>query len=381
MKRALVTLSLLALAAPLASCASNADAEDGTLAVTSNANACTVSADKAPSGKVVFTVFNKGSEVTEFYLLAADGLRIIGEVENIAPGLTRDLVVQVDPGKYFTACKPGMVGNGIRAAFRVTDSGKSAELSGDDKALVDKATAQYASYVKNETEELLTGTKEFARRVKAGDDAGARPIYASTRIHWERIEPVAESFGDLDPKMDLREADLEKGQKWTGWHPLEKDLWPPKGYPPLSAKERATLADGLVADTQTLYDRTRTKTYTATDIANGAKSLLDEVATGKVTGEEEAWSHTDLTDFQGNIDGAKVAFEDLRPLVHKKDPSLESTIATKFIAVQKLLDTHKAGGAFVSYNTLTKSQVKQLSDAVNGLSEPLSKLTGVVTLS
>ena len=40
------------------------------------------------------------------------------------PGVTRDLVVQAEPGAYFTACKPGMIGDGIRAAFTVTDSAR-----------------------------------------------------------------------------------------------------------------------------------------------------------------------------------------------------------------------------------------------------------------
>ena len=147
-------------------------------------------------------------------------------------------------------------------------------------------------------------------------------------MHWERIEPVAESFGDLDPKMDAREADLEEGQEWTGWHRIEKDLWPPRrtsAYTALTQAERASYADRLLADTETLHEpRSRSSTFTVDQIGNGAKSLLDEVATGKVTGEEEIWSHTDLYDFQANIDGARVAFEGLRPVLKQKDPALET---------------------------------------------------------
>ncbi|RAF10970.1 PbrT family lead (Pb2+) uptake porter, partial [Burkholderia multivorans] len=142
---------------------------------------------------------------------------------------------------------------------------------------------------------LLTGTEDFAKAYKAGDDDKARELYPKVRTNWERIEPVAESFGDLDPKLDLREADLEDGQEWTGWHLLEKDLWPPKdGYTALSNADREKYADLLVEDTKVLYDRTREMTFTPDQLSNGAKELLDEVATGKVTGEEETWSHTDL---------------------------------------------------------------------------------------
>ena len=199
-------------------------------------------------------------------------------------------------------------------------------------------------------------------------------------MHWERIETVAESFGDLDPRMDIREADLEPEQEFTGWHRIEKDLWPAraKNYKPLDDAGRAKYADDLMTNTQTLYDKTRDLTFTADQIANGSRGLLDEVATGKVTGEEEYWSRTDLWDFQANVDGARVGFDGLRPLLQKRDAALDTQIDAKFVALQQLLDQHRAGEGFVYYNELTKAEVRQLSDAVNALSEPLSQLAAVV---
>ncbi|MCB0886828.1 MAG: EfeM/EfeO family lipoprotein, partial [Propionibacteriaceae bacterium] len=138
------------------------------------------------------------------------------------------------------------------------------------------------------------------------------------------------------------------------------------------------IADKLVADTQTLYDRTRDMTFSASDIANGAKGLLDEVATGKVTGEEEYWSRTDLWDFQANVDGARVAWEGLRPLLQRKDKALDEQIATAFTDLQTLLDAQRKGDGFATYDELSEDQVKELSDAVNALSEPLSKIAGVI---
>lgn len=375
----------------LTGCTSNAPSDSaasagGKLSVSSTTSKCAVSKAEAPSGNVVFSVKNDGDKVTEFYLLGQDKLRIVGEVENIAPGLTRELVVKAAPGAYYTACKPGMVGKGIMSKFTVTDSGEELTPSGSDKPLLDTADAQYQAYVKDQAAQLTTQTSTFVDLYEAGKDEEARALYAKARLHWERIEPVAESFGDLDPKMDLREADLEKGQEWTGWHRIEKDLWPPKsGYTPMTKAERTKIADRLLADTKSLESRTKSTTFTADAIGNGAKSLMDEVATGKVTGEEEVWSHTDLWDFQGNVDGARVAWENLRPLLKKKDPQLDSSIATKFAALQKLLDEHKVSGtgenvAFKTYDQLTDAEVKELSNAVNALSEPLSKLTAAVTL-
>jgi len=369
----------------LAGCTDNAQPTTGvsadarSLSVKATDTSCEVSAVTAPSGRLSFSVTNNGQKVTEFYLLAADGLRIVGEVENIGPGLTRELVLTAPAGSYFTACKPGMVGDGIRAAFTISESGETIE-AGDDAELVDAANSAYQAYVKDQTDQLLTQTEKFAELYIGGKDDEARALYAVARQHWERIEPVAESFGDLDPKMDLREADLEPGQEWTGWHRIEKDLWPQKAkdYKALSQADREKYAKDLVANTQDLYQRTRTVTFTADQIANGARGLLDEVATGKVTGEEEIWSGTDLWDFQANVDGARVAWQGLQPLLQRRDAALDTELDTRFGELQKLLDAHRDGDGFVTYDKLTADQVKQLSDAVNALSEPLSKLAAAV---
>jgi iron uptake system component EfeO len=386
--RAFAATATLALGLPLlAACTDNstaagtAPADPRALTVTATDTACDVSATTAPSGSLRFSVTNSGSKVNEFYLLAEDGLRIIGEVENIGPGLTRDLVLQAAPGKYFTACKPGMAGDGIRAEFTVSDSGETLAPSEDEKALVEQANTLYAAYVRDQTDQLLAKTEEFTTAYAAGDVDRARELYAPARVHWERIETVAESFGDLDPEMDAREADLEPGQKWTGWHRIEKDLWPERAesYTALTPAERTEYADNLLANTQKLYERTRDMAFTADQIANGAKGLLDEVAKGKVTGEEEYWSRTDLWDFQANVDGARVAFDGLKPLLQARgETELMDKVQSEFTALQALLDQHKEGDGFVTYDKLTPDQVKQLSDAVNALSEPLSKLTSAV---
>ena len=80
--------------------------------------------------------------------------------------------------------------------------------------------------------------------------------------------------------------------------------------------QRKCCADLLVPNTQKLWTSVERRrcTLTADQIGNGAKGLLDEVATSKVTGEEETWSHTDLWDFQANVEGAQVAYEGLEPV-------------------------------------------------------------------
>ena len=197
-------------------------------------------------------------------------------------------------------------------------------------------------------------------------------------MHWERIEPVAESFGDLDPMLDAREADLSRGRNGPAGTAPKRTSGRRPGYTAMTDAERTVLADQMVADTEELYERTRELTYTADKLANGAKELLDEVATGKVTGEEEAWSHTDLWDFQANLEGAEIAYEVLRPLLAGVEDELDASLETNFAELQSLLDQYKDGDGFVYYDELERAQVRELGAAVDSLSEPLSKLTAAV---
>jgi iron uptake system component EfeO len=394
--RAVVLVAAGAMvAATLTGCVPNdvpGSSDAATLTVDSSADACTVSAATAPSGTVVFKVANSGTATTEFYLLGSDGLRIVGEIENIGPGTTRNLTIQAHPGDYFTVCKPGMVGEGVdRTAFTVTDSGADLAASDDTAEQVRTAAANYVAYVRDQVAQLQPATEAFLTSWLAGDDDGARSQYATARAHYERIEPIAESFGNLDPQLDFREADVAAGDEWTGWHRIEKDLWPPTNaaptnaaptdYTPLTDKERVYFADKLTANTQELYDLVHAKDFTVSidSISNGAIALLDEVANGKITGEEEIFSHTDLYDFQGNLDGVRVSYEGVRDIAQAKNAALVKSIDTRLEALEGMLGQFGSlDTGFTSYTDLTAAQVKALSDSVNALGEPLSQLTAVV---
>ncbi|MFE2019712.1 iron uptake system protein EfeO [Streptomyces sp. NPDC059499] len=374
-----VRLSVVTAAATVAAltavtgCAEKSDGKgDGAVQVVAKDDACEVSKTKIPAGHVELAVENKGSKVTEVYVLFPDD-RIVTERENIGPGTKARITAEVKSGTYEIACKPGMKGEGIRSTIEVT-GGKAAERSPE----MDRAVAGYRTYVQAQADETLPKVKVFTDAVAAGDIEAAKKAYADSRIGWERTEPVAESFGDIDPKVDVREDGLEDGQKWTGWHRLEKALWQDKK---LGAEEKA-LAPLLYKDLADWQKRVGRAEITPTSMANGAKELLDEVATGKVTGEEERYSHTDLVDFKANVEGAEKSYELLKPIATKNDPVLTATLDKQFAALDTLLDKYRADKAsyeFTSYDKVGKADRKELSDAVNALAEPLSRLAAAVT--
>ncbi|MHC1563391.1 iron uptake system protein EfeO [Actinomycetospora sp. C-140] len=377
-RRSLVTagaaVTMIALSA-LTACTSTAPQQGGPggpIQVRASDTACEVSATEAPAGNVTFSVQNTGTKVTEFYLYGT-GDRIIGEVENIGPGLSRQLIVEVPQGgQYTTACKPGMVGDGIRAPFTVTGSVPG---SADQDASLAAAVAGYQRYTNSQIDAGVARTQEFVDAIKRGDVNTAKTLYPVSRTYWERVEPVAESFGDIDPRVDGREDDeRDPGVPWTGYHRLEKDLWV-TGLQP----DSAAMGDRLMADLNDLKTRAAAVALTPVQLANGAKELLDEVATGKITGEEDRYSGTDLWDFRANVDGSQAAVAALRQTIDQRDPALGPTLDARFADVDRLLDQYREGDGYRLYPTLTEQDKQRMTQVIDALGEPVSQVAGLVT--
>ncbi|MET7362944.1 iron uptake system protein EfeO [Streptomyces sp. NPDC005562] len=376
---AVTAVATVAALTAVTGCTEKSDGKSGgagSVRVTATDDACRVSKTKLSAGHVELAIENKGSKVTEVYLLFPDD-RIVGERENIGPGTKQRLTAEVKAGSYEIACKPGMKGDGIRQKVTVA-GGTTAKRD----PRLDKAVAGYRSYVQAQADETLPKVKVFTDAVRKGDLAAAKKAYADSRIGWERTEPVAESFGNIDPKVDVREDGLADDQDpekdWTGWHRLERALWKDKK---IGAREKA-LATRLDKDLLDWQRRVGRAEITPTSMANGAKELLDEVATGKVTGEEERYSHTDLVDFKANVEGAEKAYQLLKPVAAEQDPKLTKELDKQFAALDELLEKYREGGAgsyrFTAYDKLDKADTKELADGVNALAEPLSKLAAAV---
>ncbi|WP_420102425.1 iron uptake system protein EfeO [Bosea sp. (in: a-proteobacteria)] len=239
--------------------------------------------------------------------------------------------------------------------------------------------AAYKQYVSKGVDQLVKDTKTFTDAVKAGDLPRAKALYAPTRVSYEKIEPVAELFSDLDGKIDARADAHEKKEldpDFTGFHRIEYGLFAKN-----STEGLAPIADGLMADVTELQGRIKGLTVPPEKMVGGAAVLIEEVAATKISGEEDRYSHTDLWDFQANIDGAKTIVDLLRPLLMKGDKALTAKIDTQFATVDRTLAKYKLkDGGFETYDKLTEADRKALAATITALAEDLAKLKGVLGL-
>lgn len=281
------------------------------------------------------------------------------------------LTVLVAGGILMASC--GDTEKADKDTVPVTEQARSESSASEEVDLTAELTA-YKEFALEQMDQFLLETENFVNLFKAGDIEGAKAAYAPVRMYFERSEPIAESFGDLDPRIDGRLADIQeegKGEEeWTGYHKLEFALWEENttsGY--------EAIADQLLADAKELHALVQTVEVTPDLMITGAVDLLNEVSTSKITGEEEIYSHTDLYDFKANIEGAEKIFEILRSKLEAKDKELVAALDEKFKAVDDLLAQHAtANGGYISYEELTEEHTKALATAVNQLGEPLSQM-------
>ncbi|AMM20031.1 peptidase M75 [Frondihabitans sp. PAMC 28766] len=346
---------------------------------------CAVSTTSVPAGPVTFSVTNKSSTgITEVELLQDQ--RILGEKENLAPGLgTETFTVTLGGGKYQVYC-PGAT----KELTDLTVTGKASKASNSSAAtLLAQGAKQYATYVDAQVTTMVATTKALQVAVDAGDLAGAKTAYAEARPYYERVESDVDGFvkpgfkatdnaGNLDYLIDMRASNLDPKVGWHGYHAVERDLFQ-GGAITASTK---TLAAELTSNVEELQRLVPTLSYKPEDLANGAASLLEEVQTEKVTGEEEAFSHIDLVDLAANVEGAEEAFAYLRPGLQKLDPSITKTIAAQFTATDNLMNKYRdknALGGYISYDAATKTaDANTISQQVQALQDPLSQLAAKV---
>lgn len=377
--RAVTLCAIPALAIVMAACgggtASSDPGGETRIPVTVTEDGCVPGALEAVSGRVVFEVTNGGPEIGEFEILS--GTRVVDEVENIIPEFVVNLATRLDGGDYELVC---YALHAPRGTLAVT-GGVAAQPSSNvvDAATLAEYQATYHAYVLEQAAELKTQLAPFVAAIESGDLEAAKAAYAPSRPAWERIEPVAELFSDLDTRMDAREEDFALGvddPEFLGWHRLEKGLWADGTTDGL-----APIAAGLAADVAELETRLSTMEIEPRVIARGAGELIEEVAQSKLTGEEDRYSEADLYSISANVAGSMQIVDILRPTIESLDATYLASVDDAFAAVGEVIGTYGEGEGYEPFSAITADDLKSLQARMAKLSEVLGELPGRLGLA
>lgn len=343
---------------------------------------CVLDTTAVPAGAVTFTVSNASAPgINEVELLKDQ--RIVGEKENLAPGLDPvTFTVTLDGGDYQIYCP----GAGIEYQTLTVTGRAPAAATGTVATILSQGTKDYAAYIVSQIGQLNDAVKALDAAVQAGNVEAAKAAYAKARPFYERAESSVEGFalpgfavgdnaGNLDYMIDMREStpvDAKVG--WKGFHAIERDLWQANA---ITAATKALSAE-LVGNVGKLNSTVATLQYRPEDLANGAADLIEEVQNNKITGEEEAFSHIDFVDFAGNVEGAQQAYASLRPGLDKIDGNLTKQIDQQFKDVVTTLDHYRDPAALGGYQTYTPELRARDAPKLTAVIQPLHQSLSLV---
>ncbi len=364
-------VSAMAVVVPFAPAwsAAGADAPQS-IDITINDKGCEPMELNVPPEKISFKIKNASKRGVEWEILKDN--MVVEERENIIPGFTSTLTTKLDPNDYEMTC--GLLSNPKgKLIVKVATKGEAEPKPSDLGAII----TSYKGYVAGEVDQMVEKTKALVDAVKAGKLEAAQQAYAPAHLYYERIEPVAEVFNDLDKSMDSRADDYEKKEadpNFSGFHRLEYGLFEKKSTAGLD-----DYADHLMKDVVDLKGRLGKLDITPKVMVGGAAELIEEVASKKISGEEDRYSKTDLYDFQANVDGAQKIVSLLKGNIGARDPELLKRVEVNFDKVDKGLAKYKKpGGGFESYDALKPEDQKALKGPITALAEDLSKLRGTL---
>ena len=348
-------------------------AADNAVTVTIRGNVCEPNEITVPAGRTTFTIVNQSNRALEWEIL--DGVMVVEERENIAPGFSQTMTVKLQPGDFAITC--GLLSN-PRGKLRVTPSAAS-EAEAARPSLVNYvgALAEYQTFLRLEAGSLEDAVRALADAVQAGDLRQARALYAPAHQAYKRIEPMAELFADLDTRINARADYFEKREAdagFTGFHRIEYALYGQNDLKPL-----APVVAQLIADIGVLKERLRGLQIPPERLASSASKLLRRVADNLPAGGEDHYGHAELANLQGSYEGTKKIADLLQPLLVKAAPALQKSVDERFAAFDAALAPYREGDGFKSA-PLDEAQRKALAEPVRALAEELGKVNAALGL-
>ncbi|MRG58210.1 iron uptake system protein EfeO [Phyllobacterium sp. SYP-B3895] len=344
------------------------------ITVTIKNGACDPNAITVAAGPSTFTIVNQSDRALEWEIL--DGVMVIEERENIAPGISQTLQAKLKPGDYEITC--GLLNN-PRGTLHVTPSAVSdAEAARPALRAYLGPLAEFQVFLVTQGNSLVKASQALDAAIKAGDLEKAKAAYQSARVPYKQIEPMADQFADLHNAIDPVADYLEKREQdpaFTGFHRIEYGLYTQKSTAGLE-----NYSTKLLADVTALKDRIRGLRISPEQIAKGAQRLMASTAETKVAAGVDHYAQTDLSDFEANVAGVSRMMALLKPVAVTAAPQVVGDIELRLTDVSTELKALRGPDGYPSYDGVNADTRKVLSQKMQALADAIGKLNAAVGL-
>lgn len=348
------------------------DESDGAVVVTVRDDSCDPDTLSVPAGRTSFRIVNASDRAVEWEIL--DGVMVLEERENIAPGISQTLSAKLPAGQFEITC--GLLSN-PRGTLIVTPSAQAdKERAHPTLTAFIGPLAEYQVYLAMQANAFLRAASALDEAIRANDLERARILYVEARAPYSRIEPVAGRVSDLDNKIDPLPdylAGRVQDPAFTGLHRLEYGLFSQNTTDGL-----ASVSDKLVLDAGALKDRLRKLKLAPDDIGMGASRLAASLASTRIPAGEDRYSGTDLADIAANLEGIGKAASLLKPVADGAAPEAMGAVDSALTAANGELDGLRQAGAFPAYSAVDEAHKFMLADRMRELAMALERLNDAI---
>jgi iron uptake system component EfeO len=338
---------------------------------------CEPNALTVPAGHASFRIVNRSDRAVEWEIL--DGVLVVEERENIAPGLSQVINANLLPGDYAITC--GLLSN-PRGTLHVTPTAASDAAAKAKPSMVAFVgpLSEFRVYLSSQGTALIKAVNALEQAITAGDLSQAQALYVPARAAYQRLAPAAQRLAELDNGINARADYFEKREQdpaFTGFHRIEYTLFQQRNLDGL-----APVAERLLSDVTILKQQLLAQSLPPEQLVSIVVRNLNSIADVRASsGEEERYSHSDLNGFAGNLDAARKVVDLLRPLLAKSAAELLPNIDNALNAFDTELNGFKVGDGYASYDSVSAEQRKQIADKAKALADALDGIDPALGLS
>ncbi|WP_207865713.1 MULTISPECIES: iron uptake system protein EfeO [Pseudomonas] len=330
-----------------------------------------------PAGRASFRIVNRSDRAVEWEIL--DGVLVIEERENIAPGLSQVINANLQPGDYAITC--GLLSN-PRGVLHVTPTAASDAAAKAKPSMVAFVgpLSEFRVYLATQGSALIRAVTALNQAITRGDLAQAQAAYLPARAAYQRLAPAAQRLAELDNSINARADYFEKREQdpaFVGFHRIEYALFQQRSLDGLSP-----VAERLLGDVNTLKQQLLAQSLPPEQLVEILVRNLNTLADVRAaSGEEERYSHSDLNGFAANLETAHKVVELLRPLLSKSAAELLPKIDSALTDFDNTLNGFKVKDGYASYDTVSGEQRKQIADKAKTLADALDGIDPALGLS